>query len=196
VAIGVAIISKPWGIIFLPITLASRRRDIRAPIIAGLIAGVVWLPFIIGAPDSLKALRPTVNVFADSVMHLFGVTSESMPDWLRVAQLLGCLAVASVLALKRRPESIVAAAIALRLASDPATWSYYTPGLVVGVLVWDLLDRRAFPWITLAAVVALAPTWLVPSDGARALLRLAAAALVIVWAFVRQPDQLSEGTAT
>ena len=67
-------------------------RDLRAPIVAGVVAAAAWLPFIIGAPDSLKALRPTVNVAPDSVLALFGVTNDSMPDWMRVAQLLACLA--------------------------------------------------------------------------------------------------------
>jgi hypothetical protein len=186
-AIGIAIASKPWGVIFLPITLATRSRDLRAPVIAGSVAAVAWLPFIIGAPDSLKALRPTVNVAPDSVLALFGVTSESMPDWLRVAQLIACLGVAAVLALRCRPESVISAAIAVRLATDPATWSYYTPGLVIGILVWDLLGRRRFPWATFVVVVGLAPTWLVPSDTARALMRLAVTAAVVVFSFARAP---------
>ncbi len=191
-AIGIGIIAKPWGVIFLPLTLASRPRDWRAPFVAGAVAAVVWLPFIIGAPDSLKALRPTVNVASDSVMALFGVTTDSMPDWMRVAQLIGCLGVAAVLALLVRPESIIAAAIAVRIASDPATWSYYTPGLVIGVLVWDFLDGRKFPWATMLVVVALAPTWLVPSDTARGIMRLGITAAVVVWAFLR-PQPVATG---
>lgn len=184
-ALGIAIACKPWGVIFLPLTLAKRPFDIRAPIVAGAVAAAAWLPFIIGAPDSLKALRPTVNVAPDSVLALFGVTNDSMPDWLRVAQLLGSLAVATVVAFRGRPESVIAAAIAVRLAVDPATWSYYTPGLVIGVLVWDLLDRHRFPWLTLVTVLALAPTWLVPSETARAVLRLAVAIAVVGWAVWR-----------
>jgi Glycosyltransferase family 87 len=183
--IGIAIAAKPWGVIFLPITLATRSRDLRAPVIAGIVAAIAWLPFIVGAPDSLRALRPTVNVAPDSVLAVFGVTSDSMPDWLRVAQLIACLGVAGALALRHRPESVIAAAIALRVATDPATWSYYTPGLVIGVLVWDLLGRRRFPWLTLVVLVGLAPTWLVPSDTARGLMRLAVTAAVVVFAFVR-----------
>jgi hypothetical protein len=185
VAIGVGIATKPWGVIFLPLTLATRPRDLRAPVVAGAVAAVAWLPFIIGAPNSLKALRPTVELAADSVLALFGLTDNSMPGWLRIAQLVGCLAVASILALMNRPETVIAAAIAVRIGTDPATWSYYTPGLVAGVLIWDLLDRRRFPWFTLAVVVGLAPTWLVPSDTARAVLRLAVAAAVVSWAFLR-----------
>ena len=189
VAIGIAVACKPWGVIFLPLTLATRPRDLRAPIVAGAVAAAAWLPFIIGAPNSLKALRPTVNVASDSVLALFGVTTDSMPDWMRVAQLLACLAVAIVLALKHRPESIIAAAIAVRIGTDPATWSYYTPGLVIGVLVWDLLDRRKFPWATLAVVLGLAPTWLVSSDTARGVLRLGVAVGVVVWAFCRPSER-------
>ena len=184
-AIGIAIISKPWGVIFLPLTLATRKRDLRSPIVACMLAAVVWLPFIVGTPNALKAMRPTVNLFPDSVLALFGVTTDSIPGWLRVAQLVACFAVASILVLKHRSESAIAAAIAVRIATDPATWSYYTPGLVIGVLIWDLLDDRRFPWLTLAAVVALAPTWLVPSDTARGVLRLAVALAVVVWAFRR-----------
>jgi hypothetical protein len=49
---------------------------------------------------------------------------------MQVAQLLSCLGVAAALVLRRRPEAVIAA----RIATDPATWSYYTPGVVVGVL--------------------------------------------------------------
>jgi hypothetical protein len=191
VAIGVGIAAKPWGVIFLPLTLATRPRDLRAPVVAGAVAGVAWLPFIIGAPDSLKALRPTVHLAADSVLALFGLTDTSLPGWLRVAQLIACLVVASILVLRHRPESVIAAALAVRIATDPATWSYYTPGLVAGVLIWDLLDRRRFPWITLAVVVGLAPTWLVPSETARGVLRLVVALAVIWLAFLR-PQQTVE----
>lgn len=187
-AVGIAIISKPWGVIFLPLTLATRKRDLRSPIVAGVLAAAVWLPFIVGTPNALKAMRPTVNLFPDSVLALFGVTTESIPGWLRAAQLGACLAVAFVLVMKHRPESVIAAAIAVRIATDPATWSYYTPGLVIGVLIWDLLDGKGFPWLTLVAAVALAPTWLLPSDTLRGLLRLAVALAVVVWAFRRPPS--------
>jgi hypothetical protein len=183
-ATGIGIAAKPWGIIFLPITLAARRRDVRGFLVTCAVAAAAWLPFIVAAPDSLKSLRPAVNVAPDSVLALFGVTTASMPDWLRVAQLLACLAVAALLAWQRRPDLIVAAAVATRLAIDPATWSYYTPGLVVGVLVFDLQARRRLPWAALAVAVMLAPTWLVPSDDARAVLRLAITVGVVAWALL------------
>jgi hypothetical protein len=192
IAVGLGIAAKPWGIIFLPFTFVRagrgwRHQDWRPPVLATLVAAAAWLPFIVAAPSSLKGLRPTVNVAADSVMALLGVTTESMPDWLRVAQLVAAFGVAMALALRSRSESIIAAAVAVRLATDPATWDYYTPGLVIGVLVWDMLDRRRLPWATIAVAIGLAPTWLVPSDTARAVMRLATTAAVVVWSFVRKP---------
>lgn len=187
VAIGVAIASKPWGVIFLPLTLASRPRDWRSPVAAAAVAAVAWLPFIIGAPGSLRGLRPTVHIAPDSVLDLVGLTDQSLPDWMRIAQLAACLAIGAILVLRNRPESVIAAAVAVRMATDPATWSYYTPGLVIGVLIWDLLDRRRFPWATFAVVVGLAPTWLVPSDTLRAVLR-ASVAVAVVCAALRRPS--------
>ena len=187
VAIGVAIASKPWGVIFLPHTLASRPRDWRSPVAAAAVAAVAWLPFIIGAPGSLRGLRPTVHIAPDSVLDLVGLTDQSLPDWMRIAQLAACLAIGAILVARNRPESVIAAAVAVRIATDPATWSYYTPGLVIGVLIWDLLDRRRFPWATFAVVVGLAPTWLVSSDTLRAVLRAAVAVAVVVWAVLRPP---------
>jgi hypothetical protein len=184
-AIGIAVAAKPWGVIFMPLTLATRPLDRRAPVVAIAVASLAWLPFIIGAPASMRALRPTVNVAPDSVLALFGVTTESMPGWMRVAQLMSCLAVASLLVERGRSESVIAGAVAMRVATDPATWAYYTPGLVIGVLLWDLLDGHRFPWAALAALLALAPTWLVPSETARSVLRLATSAAVIGWAFCR-----------
>jgi len=187
-AIGIAIATKPWGVIFLPLCLAARPLRWRSALAAAGVAAVAWLPFLIGARNSLKALRPAVKVAPDSVLDLVGVTTQSLPDWMRVAQLVACLAVGAILVVRNRPESVIAAAVAVRIATDPATWSYYTPGLVIGVLIWDLLDRRRFPWVTLAVVLGLAPTWLVPSDAIRAVLRAAVAVVVVVWALRRPPS--------
>jgi hypothetical protein len=187
-AIGIAIASKPWGVIFVPLTLASRPRDWRSPMVAVGVAAAAWLPFIIGARNSLKALRPSVKIAPDSVLDLVGLTNESLPDWTRIAQLIACIAIGCILVLRNRPESVIAAVVAVRIATDPATWSYYTPGLVIGVLIWDLLDRRRLPWATVAVVLGLAPTWLVPSETMRGILRLAVALAVVVWAFRRPPS--------
>jgi hypothetical protein len=84
-------------VIFLPLTLATRPRDVRAPIVACSVAALAWLPFVVGAPDSLKALRPTVHLAPDSVLTIFGVTDDSIPGWLGVAELVACIAVASAL---------------------------------------------------------------------------------------------------
>ena len=72
-AIGIAIISKPWGVIFLPLTLATRKRDLRSPIVACALAAVVWLPFIVSAPNALQASARPSEPVSDAVLAPFGV---------------------------------------------------------------------------------------------------------------------------
>ncbi len=72
------------------------------------------------------------------------------------------------------------AALAVRMATDLGTWSYYTPGLLLATLAFDLLRRRrAVPMLTLATFVLLPLPWIVDSPDVRAAMRLAACVLVI-----------------
>jgi len=94
---------------------------------------------------------------------------------MRVAQLVSAVGVGLLAVYFRRTAGVVLAVVGVRVLSDPGTWSYYTPGLVAGALVWDLcVSRRLVPGATLIATLLLAPTWLVPSDDIRAVLRLVA----------------------
>jgi hypothetical protein len=185
VLIGIAIATKPWAVMFLPLALEELgpwRRRLRPVVVAGLIGALAWAPFVVHDTQTLHSLRPTVNVAADSVLSLFGASNEP-PGWMRVAQLVLALVVASAAVLRRVPEGVILAAVAVRLGTDPGTWSYYTAGLALGALAWDLVHvRRTVPVTTLMVAVLLPPTWLVPSDGLRAMMRLVAcvAAIVIV----------------
>ena len=176
ILLGLSIAVKPWAIVLLPITLCragSWRRRLEGPALSATIGGVMWAPFILFAPDTLKSMRPTVNLASDSVLRIFGATSNDIPASLRTAQLLAALAVATIVAWRGRNSGVLLAAIAVRLAMDPGTWAYYTPGLVVGALVWDAYEsRRKLPWTTIAASLLLLPSWIIPSDEARAGLRL------------------------
>lgn len=178
ILLGLSIAVKPWAIVLLPITLCRRgswRRRLEGPALSATIGGVMWAPFILFAPDTLKSMRPTVNLASDSVLRIFGATSNDIPASLRTAQLLAALAVATIVAWRGRNSGVLLAAIAVRLAMDPGTWAYYTPGLVVGALVWDAYEsRRKLPWATIAASLLLLPSWIIPSDEVRACLRLVA----------------------
>ncbi|MDQ1719266.1 MAG: hypothetical protein QOE89_3219 [Pseudonocardiales bacterium] len=53
-----------------------------------------------------------------------------------------------------RPAAIVLAVLAVRLLLDPASWSYYAAGLLVGTVLLDLCRTRrrtSVPWFTRAA---------------------------------------------
>jgi hypothetical protein len=193
VILGLTVAVKPWAVLFLPLTLAgaddghddgSIRQRWTPPLLAAAIAGVIWMPFVLAEPKTLQSIRPTVDVARDSVLHLLGVRSASIPEWLRPAQLLAGLVIALVLVERRRVPGVVMAAVAMRLATDPGTWSYYTAGIVIGALV---LEQRSttleIPFTTFAAAVLVAPTWLVPWADARAVMRLVAAVLAVFVAF-------------
>ena len=186
VLIGIAIATKPWAVIFLPLTFGTFgavRARLKPVLIASVIGALFWAPFVLAAPKTLSSLRPTVNVAADSVIRLFGFSSNDVPAWLRSAQLSGALAVAAIAMWRGRAGGVILAAIAVRLATDPGTWSYYTAGFVLGALAWDLIETdRVVPVMTLCATAALLPPWIVHSADVRAVLRLSicAAAVVVV----------------
>jgi hypothetical protein len=90
---------------------------------------------------------------------------------------------------------VLLAAVAVRLITDPGTWAYYTPGLVVGALVWDTFEaKRLMPWTTIVASLLLMPSWIDPSADLRAWLRLVAGvvAVVAVLATGRRNDSVTE----
>lgn len=116
-AIGIAIATKPWRVIFLPLTLASRPRYWREPVVACVVAAVVASVHhrgsrLVGGPSADGQHRPA------SVLDLSGVTNAALPDWMRIAQLIACIATATVLLFRQRPESVIAAAIDVRIATD------------------------------------------------------------------------------
>jgi hypothetical protein len=196
--LGVAIAAKPWAVILLPLLLVDVMRDRprhwRSLLPAGAtiaIATIVWLPFIVASPGISHALRPTAALAPDSVLAPFGFTTQQMPDWLRLAQFAVAIVVGVVLVARHRWAGVLMAAIAVRIATDPATWAYYTPGLVAGALLWDQVpSSRRVTWASIIAVVMLAPTWLVPDAQVRAVLRLAVAVMAVVAALVgaRTPE--------
>ena len=192
VLIGLAIATKPWAVIFVPLTYGSsgmRRVRILPALTALAIGASFWLPFVLAAPSTLNSLRPTVNIAADSVIHLFGFSTNDMPAWLRASQLGGAFAVAALVMWRGRVGGVIVAAIAVRLATDPGTWSYYTAGFMLGALAWDLLEtRRVLPAMTLLSTIALLPPWIVHSADLRAALRLLICMAALVLALRRAPQ--------
>lgn len=156
-AIGLGIAAKPWGVVALPLILALPGADKwRALGLASAISALAWLPFVIGDPNTLDAIQPAVLTAAASVLHLFGVPLNDAPGWVRPVQ-LGAALLAGTLAVARgRWGAVLVVGIALRIALDPQTFLYYSAGLLVAALAWDLLrSPHPAPVWTLAGFVLL-----------------------------------------
>jgi hypothetical protein len=174
-AIGVAIAAKPWGVVALPLVLAlPGRARWPAAAFATAIAGVAWLPFVIADPATLSAIRPAVVTAPASVLHLFGVPLSDAPMWVRPVQLGGAL-IAEGLALARdRWGAVLLVGIAVRVGLDPQVFLYYSAGLVLAALAWDLLrSAHPLPLWTMATFVLLNDAYVVVSSPqARGVIRL------------------------
>jgi len=176
-AIGAAAAAKPWAIMFLPLLCAlPAGRRIRAAAVAVVVGLGVWAPFVIADSKTLVAARYTIVNARSSVLRLIGVRNPRTPKWDRLTQLLTTLGIGGLAVVRDRWEGIVLATIAVRLMLDPGVNAYYTPGLVLGALIWDLL-RPQWRWpvtTVLAALLLELPIFVSVTPTAAAVLRLLA----------------------
>lgn len=156
VALGVAIAAKPWAVGFLPLVLGLERGRIRAAATAIGTTAVAWLPFLLAAPGTLRALRPDVPLIPGSGLHSLGVRGELVPGWGRTVQLVAAPAVALVVALRAAWPGVLLAAVAVRLALDPQDNPYYVGSAAAAAVVFDLVAAGwTVPWATSATSVLL-----------------------------------------
>lgn len=144
VFVGLAADAKPWALVFLPVLLIGRnRRDITIAAVAALaVLAVAWLPFLIADPHSFTAGKFLIRNENNSALRALGVTANYTPSWDRPAQvLLGC-ALGAVAVWRGRWPAVLLLAGGARLLLDPAAHSYYTPDVMTGALLWDLLGAR------------------------------------------------------
>ena len=180
--LGVGMSLKPWGIIGLPLVLALPRRDWwRAAGVAGVITVMAWLPFILGDGGTLSALRPQALTSPESVLALFGIPFADAPAWVRPVQFGASLVLGAVAVARGRWGAVLLVGVALRVGLDPEVFLYYSTGLMVAALAWDLLrSPRPLPAWTLAAFVLLdAAAIVVPSARGLAILRLTITAAAV-----------------
>ncbi|MCU1487378.1 MAG: hypothetical protein JWN67_4124 [Actinomycetia bacterium] len=170
IALGVAANAKPWAVVFLPLALATPAEDRRRTLgIAAALALLPWLPFLLAAPGTIQSLRAfRIHNMSTSALRALGIHTASTPSWDRPAQ-LGLGLVAGLVAVRRgRWPGALLVGVAIRLLLDPGSHLYYSAGLVVAALVWDLVGSPwTIPWVTLATAAALqvprimhAPPWL------------------------------------
>ncbi len=175
--LGLAIGTKQWGITFLPLVLALEPRDrVRAGATALGVGALAWLPFVVSDPHTLSQAGNFQVVATDSTLALFKYRSLESPDWIRPAQLLLALAVVTIAVLLERWPAALLVGAAARIALDPATWTYYTAGLVLGAFAYDVVStKRTIPVWTALTFLALAEATAVFDDpNQRAAARLVA----------------------
>ena len=155
-ALGAAVASKPWAVGFLPLILVLDRGR-RAALTAAVGATFAfWAPFLVADGATLRALRPTVPVSADSGLHLFGYRGQFAPGWVRTAEMLAGPALALAAVARRRWAGLFLLVFAARLAIDPQDLPYYVGSAVLAAVVFDLLaTRRLVPWTALVTLVVL-----------------------------------------
>ncbi len=166
----------------MPLVLAFRGRDRWAALLWGVgIAAAAWLPFVLGDSRTLDAIKPPIVVSPSSVLHLFGVAATDAPSWTRPVQ-FGCVLVVGAIAVARgRWGAALLVGITTRLALDPQVFLYYTTGLVLAALAWDMLrSRRPLPLWTLFAFVLLNDSYVLIDDATvEALLRLVLSVVLV-----------------
>jgi hypothetical protein len=153
--IAAGIDSKPWAAGFLVVMFTLRREDRnRSLAMAAAGVGIAWLPFVFGDARTLSLGRFTIANMDNSALRALGVHALNTPWWDRPAQLALGVCVAVVAARRGRWSVVLLAVVVARLLLDPATYPYYTSGLLVCTAVVDLLQvQRAFPMWTAAGAL-------------------------------------------
>jgi hypothetical protein len=179
--------TKPWAIVLAPLALVlPGRRLARVAVAAGAIA-LSWAPFVLRGPGTIGSLASfKIRVDPASGITALHLADRVTPAWDRPTQLaLGLLLTTLLVGLGRWP-AVPMAGLAVRLLIDPATHQYYSVGLGLLVLAWEVSTRPGgLPWRSVTVTGLLAMT--APRVGAlpaSADVRLVVLATITVAAFV------------
>jgi hypothetical protein len=177
IALGLAIINKPWGVLAIaPALLAAPRGRLRLTAVAGGIAAAWFGTTYLAAPGhfaaSLSALSPVAHPeelwwplahrFAPSgVTPIYALPSVMISHGRELAALV---AVALALPLARRADrtgddclALLALAFLVRCLLDPSDHVYYHVPFVVALLAWEARTRD----VPVLALLATGMLWLV-----------------------------------
>jgi hypothetical protein len=142
---------------FAPLLLALPRRDWWRAALAALAALMAaWLPFLLYDPGTLNASRFTISTAVSSGLHVLGFTDPQTPSWDRPAQLLlGCL-LGTIAVVRGRWPAVILLATSARILLDPEVYGYYTSGVLLGAVAFELIVARyRLPWLTMTGALAL-----------------------------------------
>ena len=182
--IGLATDAKPWALVFLPIVfMLPVRAWGRAAVSMLASVAAAWLPFAVADHHTLAALHYTIRNVPASALRALGVNDPRTPSWDRPAQVLIGWVLAAAAVWRGRWPAVILLGVGARIALDPADWGYYTAGVLLGALLWDVLGtRRPLPVWTVTSFAALTAVHALTSNSA--LLGQIRLGLVIAFALV------------
>jgi hypothetical protein len=166
--VGLATDSKPWALVFLPIvlTLPFQSRG-HAAASALVTVAAAWLPFVIADPNTIAAAHYAIGNLSGSALRALGVRTPRTPSWDRMAQLLIGWGLAAASVARRRWPAVILLGVGARIALDPADHGYYTAGVLLGALLWDLTGMKVpIPLWTATSYAALSAVHALTKDPA------------------------------
>lgn len=157
ICLGLAIDSKPWALVFLPLVMAVGRTRRRHVVVWALaVVALAWTPFVIADPGTLSATQFTIVNEPSSALRALGVSTPGTPSWDRPAQVLVGCALGALAIRRRRWPAVPLLGVGARIALDPGVYDYYTAGVLLGTLWWETLGlRRPVPAWSLVSFAAL-----------------------------------------
>ena len=188
-ALGIAVATKPWAIVMVPLLLRSGWRPALRPVaLAGVVAVAWWIPFLLdpGTLTSLWSFR--LPIHASSGLAALGIDPRGeMPGWVRPAQMLGGVLLGVVAARRGHWTGVLLVGMATRVALDPNPMFYYAVGPVLGALVWDLTrTTTGIPWTAGCAMAAFSLTPFTSTSQAQGVLRLVVCAGLVLAVLLRR----------
>lgn len=157
--------SKPWAVAFAVLALDADRSFRDNVKLLGLLAVAValpWSPFLLGDLQTLRTAHFTIPNSPASGLRALGWNGPRTPTWDRPVQFALGTAAAAVAILRRRPGAVLLLGVCARLLLDPKVYAYYSAGLLVGAVAFDLtVTRWPIPVVTIAAtLLVFLPTYL------------------------------------
>jgi len=126
---------------------------------------VAWLPFALADHGTVAAMHYTIRNLPGSALRALGVSDPRTPSWDRAAQLVIGWLLATAAVWRGRWPAVIVLGVGARIALDPADHGYYTAGLLLGALLWDVLGtRRPVPLWTVTSFIALTAVHAVTKD--------------------------------